>query len=93
MTQAQLNETHARIMGRAPATWWWTYRGPDQRKEQRAIVLGMACPLCKGPVHNPTRTSERVRSMSLGEIAFDQYFECMNGCGWSHKPRPLPFTW
>jgi hypothetical protein len=62
------------------------YTGPDQRKEPRAIVLGMACPHCSGPVHNPGITA--AERLVLTAPYFDSLFACMNEeCGWEAPYR------
>jgi hypothetical protein len=56
------------------------YRGPDQRKESRAIVLGMACPRCGGDVHDPLLSRDRARQYVTIEHA---RFACMSPtCDW-----------
>lgn len=60
------------------------YTGPDQRKEERAIVLGMACPQCSGPVHDPSTTAKKQRERGWTPSTHGAY-ACMDEkkCRWN----------
>lgn len=58
----------------------------SKTKEEHPIVLGMACPNCRGPVHNPTITKQRRNNMPPLQAFFDADFACSN-CGWVNSGR------